>query len=149
MSWQATSATKSLCTNLTRSEKFLLLILADYHNDETNRCDPSIGRLSHDALMSRSLAVRSLQTLDKKGYLKIRRRREDGRQTSNQYDLLYLSVATPPCQHGFQSSAQSVLQSSAHATQTVRENRHKNRKKEPPCISTLERHKRQQEAKTG
>ena len=95
MSWRATSAVKALRANLTRSEKFLLLILADYHNDETDQCNPSVERLGYDALMSRRQTVRLLESLDRKGFIATEsRRNEAGQQNSNQYNLLCLGGDT-------------------------------------------------------
>lgn len=111
MSWYGLAATKRLCTNLTRLEKFLLIMLAYYHNDETGRCDPSVGRLAHDILSSERHVTRALQALHKKGLIGIVRRREDGKQNSNQYDLHYLQTdTTSPCQHDIQTDKQGDKQ---------------------------------------
>jgi helix-turn-helix protein len=57
MSWTATAYVKPLRfapngTALTRSEKFLLFILADYHNEEQHAAWPSGATLARDALMT-------------------------------------------------------------------------------------------------
>lgn len=86
MSWKAAGKVKELTENLSRSEKLLLLVIADYHNDATGRCDPSISRLAVEALMSPRTAYRALARLKDKGFLEIQARQ--GR--SNQYALLCL-----------------------------------------------------------
>lgn len=91
MSWRATAAVKAMCEGLTRTEKFVLLTLADYHNDETGQCDPSIGRLAREVLSTDRATQLVLGQLAVKNFIRIERRRAaDGRQTSNQYWLICL-----------------------------------------------------------
>lgn len=92
MSWRATAAVKDMREGLNRSEKFLLLILADYHNAETGQCDPSLTRLGHDALMSTRAAQIVLKSLEAKRFIRIIPRTDiTGRTDSNQYDLICLT----------------------------------------------------------
>ena len=86
MSWKAAGKVKELTEDITRSEKLTLLILADYYSDATGRCDPSIGRLADECLISERHLVRVLQSLDRKGLIRIIKR--PGKR--NQYDLLVL-----------------------------------------------------------
>lgn len=83
MSWKATAYVKGLRENLTRSEKLVLMMLADYHNDETGQCDPSLQRLADDCLSSRRNVIRLLQALDGKGFLTTIERSNQ----TNQYNL--------------------------------------------------------------
>lgn len=124
MSWRATSAAKGLRQGLTRSEKLLLLILADYHDDETDIAWPSFDTLAADSLMSRRTVIYVLQQLEHKGFLAVhKRRRQDGRQDSNAYELLFLKAqsanfapwpiqsaisAPPECKNGPVQSAIAV-----------------------------------------
>lgn len=143
MSWHATSAVKRLHENLTRSEKFLLLILADYHNDETEQCDPSLETLARDALMSRRHVIRTVQRLAEKGFLAIERRRDESRQDSNQYNLLCVQGDTTSLGGDIQSDISSRFQGDIQSDiavspkpqgRTVR----RNRKKELANITFLE-----------
>lgn len=52
MSWRATADIKSLTEGVTRSEKLVLLILADYHNEKTGQCNPPVRDIATDALMT-------------------------------------------------------------------------------------------------
>ena len=90
MSWRAAGIIKGLTENLTRSEKFVLLTLADYYNEETGRCDPSTGRLAAETIMSERNLVRVNHSLEEKGFIRIRDRHQ--RHRTNQYDLLCLST---------------------------------------------------------
>lgn len=94
MSWRAAAKVKALTENLTRSEKLLLLILADYYNEETRRCDPSVARLARECLMSERTVQRTTKSLAAKGFIEIRDRHAQRR--TNQYDLLCLEQV-PAC----------------------------------------------------
>lgn len=79
MSWKASAHVKEQThapngKKLTRSEKFLMLILADYYNDEQQAAWPSIPRLAKDALMSERQARRVIHSLEKKQVLLVSRR---------------------------------------------------------------------------
>ena len=137
MSWQATSLVKGMRENLTRTEKFLLLILADYHNDETGQCDPSLDRLAEDTLTSRSQTIRSLKALAKKGFIVIERRREDGKQGSNQYHLPCLQSAVVTLRQSvIQGANQSVIQGATMTPNPLYRTVNKNRKREPQYVDT-------------
>jgi len=137
VSWQATSLVKGMRENLTRTEKFLLLILADYHNDETGQCDPSLERLAADTLTSRRQVVNALQSLAKKGFISIERRREDGKQGSNQYHLPCLQSAIIALrQSAIQGAEQSAKQSAMAAPNPLYRTVNKNRKREPQYVDT-------------
>lgn len=74
MSWKATAYVKSLKiapdgSPLTRSEKLLMLILADYHNDELRGAWPSGQTLAKDALLSLRHVRTLLSNLKGKGIL--------------------------------------------------------------------------------
>lgn len=90
MSWRATAAVKEITEGLTRSEKFLLLILADYHNAETGQCDPTLKRLGRDALMTERAAQIVIKSLEEKGFIQVETRwKPDGGYDSNQYWLTF------------------------------------------------------------
>jgi hypothetical protein len=89
LSWKATAKVKDLSANLTRSEKLLLLILADYHNDKTEQCDPKVQVLAEDALMGTRRVQQILTSLELKGFIRIEGR-EGGRRRSAQYWLTCL-----------------------------------------------------------
>lgn len=95
MSWRATAMVKDIREGITRTEKLLLFTLADYHNDETGQCDPSLDRISAEALLSKRQTIRVLADLERKDLIRIRRRRDSNHQDSNQYDLFLVPPGIP------------------------------------------------------
>jgi hypothetical protein len=76
VSWKATAHVKELThapdgKRLTRSEKFLMLIIADYYNDEYGCAWPSVKRQAEDALMSERQVQRLHTSLKNKKALHI------------------------------------------------------------------------------
>ena len=71
MSWRASGYVKRLRLNLTRSEKFLLLCLADYYDEERACAWPSVATLAADALMSERQARSCIGRLEASGYLHV------------------------------------------------------------------------------
>jgi hypothetical protein len=74
MSWKATAYVKPLKaapggTPLSRGEKFLLFILADYHNDEQRAAWPSAAALARDALMTLRHVRNLISSLKSKGVI--------------------------------------------------------------------------------
>lgn len=71
--------------------KFILMLLADRHNADTNECFPSIARLCQDSELSRSTVIRKIELLEAAGLVEtVERRRRDGTRTSNAYVLQFL-----------------------------------------------------------
>lgn len=77
MSWKATAYVKGLTENITQSEKFLLLILADYHNTAMRSAWPSVALLAEECLMHERTAIRTIRSLETKDF--IRRKPGGGR----------------------------------------------------------------------
>jgi len=74
MSWEASGWAKSVrtCPNgemITRSEKFLLLILADYHNHQIGAAFASVTRIADDAISSERQCRYLLRSLETKGLI--------------------------------------------------------------------------------
>lgn len=69
------------------TQKMVLVMLADRHNDDTGRCDPSHDKLASDCGLSRRTVIDHIEALEKAGFLSISRRSIDGYKTSNQYQL--------------------------------------------------------------
>ena len=93
MSWAATAYVKKLTatpdgTKITRSEKMLLFVLADYYNEELKAAWVSIGELAKHALMSERQTQRLCKALTDHGAL-VPTRRIDPKhgQLSNWYTL--------------------------------------------------------------
>ena len=81
---------------LTRSEKLVLMVISDYHNNESGYAWPSMPRLAREAIMSERHARTITQALEKKGLLRIERmRREDGLNFNNRYFLPPLEASAP------------------------------------------------------
>ena len=73
--------------DLTPSQKIVLLMLSDRHNPDMG-CFPSTKKLAADCNMSTSSVFAHLAALEGKGLIKRKgRARENGQQTSNEYDL--------------------------------------------------------------
>lgn len=75
--------------------KLLLLLLADRHNKDTRRCDPSQERLAHDAGMSRASVNRNLKKLEDAGLIR-RVKRVDTRTKKQMSTFYHLG-----CDYGF------------------------------------------------
>ncbi|MBO9430600.1 helix-turn-helix domain-containing protein [Sulfitobacter sp. R18_1] len=76
--------------------KVVLIQLADFHNKQTNRCDPSAQRLADECEMSRATVFRHLTELENLGLVS-RQSKGDGSggRGSNQYEL-HLDVVLGP-----------------------------------------------------
>lgn len=99
MSWAATAYVKDLQTTpdgqrLTRSEKLILFVLADYSDPDTGCAWPSFETLAEKALMSRSSAFATIRSLRDKGMIEVEQRRSGQRRASNRYRIL--GVAAQP-----------------------------------------------------
>lgn len=55
-------------------QKLVLIVLADRHNADTGRCDPSLSRIAEDCTLSRDTVIRNLKALASAGLLRIIRR---------------------------------------------------------------------------
>lgn len=87
MSWENLATVLKMTEGINSTEKYLLFMLAYYHNDEFDRCDPSVERLSRDVLRSKRHVQRTLRSLARRGIITIRERSG----TSHQYDLQLLT----------------------------------------------------------
>lgn len=102
MSWYASGFVKAITISpsgkpITRGEKLILLILADYHNSERNYADPSINRLAEEGLYERRQVMRIVESLEEKGF--IRTEKESNRNTK--YFILGLpEEVVTKCHHG-------------------------------------------------
>ncbi len=79
MSWRASGYVKELTTGLTKVEKLMMLILADYYSEEEEAAWPSLRRLAIECLMPIEGARRVRQSLADKGFITVKQReRSDG-----------------------------------------------------------------------
>lgn len=70
------------------SAKMVLIQLAERHNKDTGRCDPSIKKLAEDCEMHRATVLRNLSYLEEMGLLtRVSRGSENGGRASSQYEL--------------------------------------------------------------
>jgi Helix-turn-helix domain len=69
MSWKATGYVKDLCDNLTITEKFTLLVLADYHSTDERASWPALDTLAKDCLMNKRSLRRILTRLEEKQFV--------------------------------------------------------------------------------
>lgn len=105
MSWKASAYVKELIVapngeQLTRSEKLLLLILADYYNDAQGCAWPSIPLLAAEAMLKVRRTQQLMRSIERKGVIITEQTaREDGGQGVNFYRFPELAKsARPPVQ---------------------------------------------------
>ncbi len=106
MSWRATAAAKALRpdtvmayaedgtplpASLTSDQKLVLMMLADYHNDETDQCNPTIARLAEDCVLGERTVQRALSALARHYVIGIQRG-GGGRRSASNYLLLFMQV---------------------------------------------------------
>ena len=70
MSWKATAYVKDLREGLSVTDKFVLLILAEYHNTEHKSTWPSIRTLADDCLMTERGVQQIMARLEANGFIK-------------------------------------------------------------------------------
>jgi Helix-turn-helix domain len=90
VSWKATAFVKDLRRNLTVTEKFVLLVLADYHNTDERETWPSMPTLAADCLMEERSVREIIGRLVEKGFLF--RVTGGGRGRKNAYKFIGLDV---------------------------------------------------------
>lgn len=88
MSWKACAYVKEITKGIKAPEKFLLLLLAEYHNTAQQVAWPSIPQLAEDALISERQARRTIASLEEKKF--IRRVRPTGGHETTYYEILGL-----------------------------------------------------------
>jgi hypothetical protein len=69
MSWKATGFVKSLRAGLSVTDKFVMLILADYHQPEERSAWPSLSTLAKDCLMTERGVQQILSRLEANGFI--------------------------------------------------------------------------------
>jgi len=102
MSWRAVSYVIELFEDpagrpISRTEKFVMLVLADHHNDSLNVAWPSLKRLSDLCLISKRSLIDVLKSLIVKDLLGVRQSVHIGRGHINEYVFKHLP---PPRQKG-------------------------------------------------
>jgi hypothetical protein len=63
-------------------QKLVLIMLADRHNADTGRCDPSLSKIADDCGLSRNSIIRNLKALADAGLIRIIRRVKPADETS-------------------------------------------------------------------
>lgn len=115
MSWTASGWAKKVivCPNgkkITRSEKFLLLIIADYFNDQMRAAWVSVATMADDALMTKRMARYVLRSLEKKGViLTTLGGNREGKSSTNRYEFPGLEMGQP-LSHGRHGRKASIGQ---------------------------------------
>lgn len=91
--------------------KIVLYWLADHHNGETGRCNPSINRLAKRCEMSRRSVENHLQSLQDAGLIEISNQHRDrGGKTANIYTLRLTESDTQNLRMGSAKSAHGDTQ---------------------------------------
>ena len=76
------------------TQKIVLVMLADRHNGDTGRCDPSHDRLAGDCGLTRRSVMDQLAKLDSAGFIRTHHRVIGKLKASNQYTLMLAFGAT-------------------------------------------------------
>lgn len=98
-------------TGLKPAAKIVLYWLADHHNGETGKCNPSINRLAKACEMSRRSVEGHLQKLQEAGLIEIHNQhREQGGKTSNDYTLSLVETDAQNLRMGSAKSAHGDAQ---------------------------------------
>jgi hypothetical protein len=71
------------------TQKMVLMMLAERHNRDTGRCDPSLDLLAEDCGLSRRSVMDQVARLAEAGYLRILHRASNNVKLSNQYVLVF------------------------------------------------------------
>jgi hypothetical protein len=106
MSWAASAYVKTLCRGahgepLTRAEKLLLMVMADYYSDEEGAAWPSATTLAREALLTRESVWRCIRRLTEKGVLAVEEQRSTrGAFVANRYRFVGLSINKGPSIRG-------------------------------------------------
>lgn len=93
MSWKACGYVKELRDGLTITEKFVLLVLAEYHRTDEKLAWPSVDTLASDCLMTERGTRQILQRLQDKGF--ILRTIGGGRGHMNGYQIAGVDYKNP------------------------------------------------------
>jgi hypothetical protein len=70
------------------SQKMVLLMLANRHNSDNGRCDPSHDRLAGDCGLTRRSVIDQIAKLSEAGFIRIRHRALGNKKLANQYTLV-------------------------------------------------------------
>lgn len=89
------------------TQKIVLVMLADRHNNDTGRCDPSHDRLAGDCGLTRRSVMDQIEKLATAGYLRVIHRSIGKLKTSNQYTLM-LGFGVQPDAKEFHIDVQQV-----------------------------------------
>jgi uncharacterized phage protein (TIGR02220 family) len=126
MSWAATGFVKKLRQShtgepITKAEKLVLFVLADYHNEDRGDAWASLRHLANESLSTPSGLVRTLRSLEEKGILRIiRPAGTNAKQLTNRYQFVGLdcpaitpvdnpALADQPGQQGVDPRSTGVL----------------------------------------
>ena len=77
-------------------QKIVLIVLADRHNGDTGRCDPSIAKVAEDCGMSSDSVRNAIKALREKGLLEAHERFDGPTQLTNFYTFNFKVETTPP-----------------------------------------------------
>lgn len=94
MSWKASGYVKELRKGLTVTEKFVLLILAEYHSTEHKAAWPSVATLAADCLMTERGVQQILMRLIENKFI-VRSKSPGGRGNIGSYQIVGVDVKTP------------------------------------------------------
>lgn len=102
MSWSALAGAMSVMRrdDIPASAKLVYVALANRHNQETGRCDPSVDRIMADTGMSRRAVIYGLRSLEKSGQIStVHRKQRTGRGVKNMTNR-YRLKASAKSAHG-------------------------------------------------
>jgi hypothetical protein len=135
VSWQAAAFVKELvrCPDgapMSRGQKLLALILADYHNSYRNSAWPSVPTLAEEALTSHAQAKRDLVYLEEHGLIRKVRPEKMGRGWICAYEFPALNEpffsaaeSSSKVAHLYQKKGSEVAQKGLTTSSAIRKNK--------------------------
>lgn len=120
--------------------KIVLIQLADFHNKETDQCNPSAKRLADECEMGRATLFRHMTTLEECGLVTRHARGDgDGGRGSNQYELHLDITLGPSARQKGGASGPSGVSSQNETGGNVSKKRGKSPKGETGVVSNRDR----------
>ena len=95
MSFIATASVWKMTENITSSEKFVLLVLANRVNQETGQCFPSLNTIARETCLTQRGVQKIIKSLEQKNLITVERSKQaNGKNAPNQYALNFEFTTT-------------------------------------------------------
>lgn len=90
-------------------QKLVLIVLADRHNGDSGRCDPSLNKVAEDCGMSKDSVRDAIKALQEKGLIVAHQRFDGSVQLTNFYTFDFSKKSTPPVANSHPSTSPQPL----------------------------------------